>query len=366
MRCSECGYWNDPRDKRCGRCGRRLLGPSAGATTRREMEEAEALPTAPEPAPPKPAPEPAWKQELQQRLAGYREKRKKRAQSEPASSEPAGRDASKEAPKGSWIDLPAPKSSHADEKERKLPPPRGSRIPPPPPSLKERLPAKPEAEPRSPETQATPERSRALPPSFSAKKTRRLPDRRLSEGADSATASAPGAERRLPLEPHIAPRGDESTGAKTDDRPRSELERRSAPLTMRFVASLMDVALAAVALGVFAGVASWIDRTSLAADDGPWLMTAAFGGILAFYWIFFLRFLGRTAGMTWMGLRVLNFDCRPPDETQRRNRAFGTILSAAAVGLGFLWALADEQNLTWHDRMSKTFVALDPADGDEA
>ena len=34
-------------------------------------------------------------------------------------------------------------------------------------------------------------------------------------------------------------------------------------------------------------------------------------------------------------------------------------LSLAALGIGFVWAAADEQGLTWHDRMSKTFVAQD-------
>jgi hypothetical protein len=41
-------------------------------------------------------------------------------------------------------------------------------------------------------------------------------------------------------------------------------------------------------------------------------------------------------------------------------RAVGMLLGAGAVGLGYLWALADEEALTWHDRMSKTFIAIDP------
>jgi hypothetical protein len=30
-------------------------------------------------------------------------------------------------------------------------------------------------------------------------------------------------------------------------------------------------------------------------------------------------------------------------------------LSLAAGGLGLLWALVDEETLTWHDHISKTF-----------
>ena len=60
--------------------------------------------------------------------------------------------------------------------------------------------------------------------------------------------------------------------------------------------------------------------------------------------------------MNWLGLRVLNFDGEPPSAAQRRTRALGTILSTLSLGLGFAWSIADEEKLTWHDRMSKTFV----------
>jgi hypothetical protein len=30
-------------------------------------------------------------------------------------------------------------------------------------------------------------------------------------------------------------------------------------------------------------------------------------------------------------------------------------LSFCAAGLGFLWALVDEETLTWHDHISRTF-----------
>jgi len=366
MRCAECGYWNDPRDARCSRCGRRLSGPSAGAKTRRELEKSQGLPNAPEPAPPKPPPEPAWKQELQQRLAGYREKQQRRSGGDTDRNRLPAQGDGKDDAEGSWIDLPA--SQRSDKAG--LPPPRSSRIPPPPPSLKQGLPKqpnrrhkadearlpKPRADERKPKRAKTADtatdRPRALPASFERKKSHPLGESAAPAGAKSADG------RRLPMEPRIAPRADDEYEAET--KARSALEQRLAPLSMRFVAGLMDVAVVALGLGLFLGVAYLIDPASLAADNALLLMAAAFCGILGFYWIFFLRFLGRTAGMISMGLRVLNFDCRPPDEAQRRNRAFGTILSAAAVGIGFLWALADEQKLTWHDRMSKTFVALEP------
>jgi hypothetical protein len=38
-------------------------------------------------------------------------------------------------------------------------------------------------------------------------------------------------------------------------------------------------------------------------------------------------------------------------------RAFGYLVSASAFFLGFVWALVDSEGLTWHDRMSDTFLA---------
>ena len=36
-------------------------------------------------------------------------------------------------------------------------------------------------------------------------------------------------------------------------------------------------------------------------------------------------------------------------------RTIGACVSVIAVGIGFAWALVDEERLTWHDYISKTF-----------
>jgi len=62
-----------------------------------------------------------------------------------------------------------------------------------------------------------------------------------------------------------------------------------------------------------------------------------------------------TAGMAWTRLRLVNFDGQKPDREQRLYRLASGCLSLMAAGLGLLWALVDEESLTWHDHMSKTF-----------
>ena len=138
---------------------------------------------------------------------------------------------------------------------------------------------------------------------------------------------------------------------------RSELV--AAAVSSRTIAGLMDLGVVLVALGLFVGVAYQINE-SVVTGPGAWqVMGAGYALMLLFYWVFYYGFIGRTAGMTWMALKVLNFDGGSPTPGQRRSRALGAVLSTVSAGFGFLWALADQQHLTWHDRISRTFVAND-------
>ena len=62
-----------------------------------------------------------------------------------------------------------------------------------------------------------------------------------------------------------------------------------------------------------------------------------------------------TAGAHWVGLRLINFDGSPVNRHERGLRFLSACLSVCSGGLGLAWALADEESLTWHDHMSKTF-----------
>jgi hypothetical protein len=39
-------------------------------------------------------------------------------------------------------------------------------------------------------------------------------------------------------------------------------------------------------------------------------------------------------------------------------RQLAGLLSVVSAGLGLVWALVDEENLTWHDHISKTFPTV--------
>jgi hypothetical protein len=51
----------------------------------------------------------------------------------------------------------------------------------------------------------------------------------------------------------------------------------------------------------------------------------------------------------------VDFDGREPDRDRRGMRQVAGLLSLISAGLGLVWALVDEEKLTWHDHISKTF-----------
>jgi uncharacterized RDD family membrane protein YckC len=52
----------------------------------------------------------------------------------------------------------------------------------------------------------------------------------------------------------------------------------------------------------------------------------------------------------------VGFNGSAPAPRQLILRSFGYLISAGMGLLGFLWAFWDEDHLTWHDRISQTYI----------
>jgi uncharacterized RDD family membrane protein YckC len=85
--------------------------------------------------------------------------------------------------------------------------------------------------------------------------------------------------------------------------------------------------------------------------------TTTFAIVYLQYFALFTVFGGTTPGMMMRGLEVVSFSGEPPTPRQMLLRSAGYILSAATFFLGFLWAMWDEDELTWHDRLSHTHLS---------
>ncbi|MEO8662442.1 MAG: RDD family protein [Bryobacteraceae bacterium] len=134
-----------------------------------------------------------------------------------------------------------------------------------------------------------------------------------------------------------------------------------APLVLRAMASLVDSALVLCGIGLILTVVSFMGVEVNFQDRTSTILFAISAGLIALlYKILFVLANGDTVGVRALRMRVVDFDGRPPTLRQRLYRFAGEILGVLAAALGWLWAFVDEENLTWHDHVSKTFPTASP------
>jgi uncharacterized RDD family membrane protein YckC len=145
---------------------------------------------------------------------------------------------------------------------------------------------------------------------------------------------------------------------KTDVPAQIYCEQPVATPTHRFIASAMDAAMILLGFGVFAAACE-LSGGAFGAGRLFWIMLAASFTLISLFYGLIWAIAGReTAGMHWTDLQLITFDGFPVDGRSRASRVASTWLSFCSGGLGLLWAVADEENLTWHDHISKTFPTI--------
>jgi uncharacterized RDD family membrane protein YckC len=131
-----------------------------------------------------------------------------------------------------------------------------------------------------------------------------------------------------------------------------------ATLHERRRAALIDAACLAFAYGGF---------LALFGSLGGQFTLSKLSGVVCFstlafvyiqYFGLFTIFGGTTPGMMVRGLHVASFTGEPPTAKQLFWRTAGYMISAGTFFLGFFWALWDEDVMTWHDRLSRTYLAV--------
>jgi uncharacterized RDD family membrane protein YckC len=131
-----------------------------------------------------------------------------------------------------------------------------------------------------------------------------------------------------------------------------------APLPMRALAAVLDVALVCVGVTAFLAIASHFSHAAVHSD-----LPLVWGVLPCCLWLAyqytFLVHAGTTPGLRVARLQLRRFDGTIPDARQRRARVLAVSLSAVSAGLGFLWALIDEESFCWHDRITRTMITMD-------
>lgn len=135
-----------------------------------------------------------------------------------------------------------------------------------------------------------------------------------------------------------------------------EMPLQAAPLRARFLAAVIDTALVLTATALFCVIVLSITKflpQGKAAGLTAIVLSATFW--LAYHYAF-LVFSGLTPGMQVAQLELSSFEGCYPLRRTRGARAWAMGISCMSLGMGFAWAMVDEDSLGWHDRITCTYL----------
>jgi uncharacterized RDD family membrane protein YckC len=151
----------------------------------------------------------------------------------------------------------------------------------------------------------------------------------------------------------------------------AELPPQTAPLNLRVMASVVDGCIVTAALLVFiaafavtvnklpGGSAEFAAATHSVPQITPQIAAIAavstLGVLTLLYQLLFFTFSEATPGMRYARIGLCTLSDDNPTRSAMRRRIFAVILSACPFGIGFLWALLDDDGLGWHDRISRMY-----------
>jgi uncharacterized RDD family membrane protein YckC len=137
--------------------------------------------------------------------------------------------------------------------------------------------------------------------------------------------------------------------------PTQETPLKSAPLEDRLMAGIFDLALVVAAFALF--VLVFVACTAHPPTGKPALLAAGLvlGGFFVLYQYLFFKYADGTPGMRYAKIALCTFEDENPTRKAMCRRVFFMLLSAAPLGLGFAWAWFDPDRLGWHDRLSRIY-----------
>jgi len=129
-----------------------------------------------------------------------------------------------------------------------------------------------------------------------------------------------------------------------------------APMNQRIMAAVVDFSLVTGAFLSAAMAASANVKVLPAIKVIELRSGIALALIGALYLAFFFILAATTPGMTYAHLEMRTFAGKRPNVPERCKRMAAIVLSLLPLGLGAVMAILDEQQLSWHDRLSKTYL----------
>ena len=156
---------------------------------------------------------------------------------------------------------------------------------------------------------------------------------------------------------------EEVARAEPERRPGIDMPLQSAPLGQRVMAAAIDASVVFAAAVMFGGVFYRVARVTPTLVQG----IAIGAGLLAILWAGYeyllMVYSGTTPGLRALRLRVQRFDGGEAGRRVQRWRVLGSMVSGVSLGMGYAWHFLDEDGLCWHERVTKTHVALEKVAG---
>jgi len=151
----------------------------------------------------------------------------------------------------------------------------------------------------------------------------------------------------------IEPEVEEST----PKRPGIEIPLQTASLSRRIMAAMADALVLLGAFSLFAYIFFQITATVPPLKIAALTAITILGMLWAGYEYLLVTYAGTTPGLWLARLRLSRFDGSAVPRKTRRWRAITSVLSALSLGLGYAWCMLDEDQLCWHDRITRTHLA---------
>jgi len=146
--------------------------------------------------------------------------------------------------------------------------------------------------------------------------------------------------------------------AKDERRLEEKSTVRPAHWSRRLVAAGVDGLVVALSCALAAEIFWRIARVRLPAMQSAAIAMVAAIGLWAAYQYLLIVYSGSTPGLWLAQLEIACLNGARVTRSRRRWRVLASFLSAASLGLGYLWAAIEADSLGWHDRMTGTCVAM--------
>jgi uncharacterized RDD family membrane protein YckC len=155
----------------------------------------------------------------------------------------------------------------------------------------------------------------------------------------------------------------EAVAERADERrPGFEMPLQPARMIRRVLAVTTDAVFVMLAFTAFAYIFLRVTPTVPPMTQSAGISIVLLGLFWAGYQYLLLVHAGSTPGLKLAKLELSRFDGAPVPRSVRRWRVLASVLSGISLGLGYAWCFLDEDQLCWHDRITRTYMAPKKSD----